>query len=290
MTERVGLIGWPVEHSVSPAMHNAAFEALGLDWRYDLLPVKPGELASELPLLIEQGYRGFNVTVPHKMEALALTQSKDSAAQAVGAANTLVKLEAGSLWAVNTDMSGFWRDLVEHEVARPPADALILGTGGSARAVAFALLIWGWRVHVLSRDDARARSFAGSLRDSQTESLQKVAGDFRVDVLPRTELGARAGQVKLVVNCTPVGMWPQSDASPWPDDVPIPTDSTVYDLVYNPPRTALMAQAEAAGARAIGGLGMLVQQGGLAFELWTQREPPLGVMRAAAKRAVSEVR
>jgi shikimate dehydrogenase len=279
VTERVGLIGWPVEHSVSPAMHNAAFEALGLDWRYDLLPVRPGELGRDLRELVEQGYRGFNVTVPHKVEALGLAQNVDAAAKVIGAANTLTVREGGDLWAVNTDAPGLWRDLNERAVAQPPADALILGTGGSARAVAYALLTGGWRVHVLSRELERAEAFA-----REFEPVGTIAP------LQRRNLPSLVAESALIVNCTPVGMWPHADASPWPDEAPIPSASTVYDLVYNPPRTVLMAQAEVAGARAIGGLGTLVWQGALAFELWTGQEPPLDVMRAAAERALAGVR
>lgn len=279
MTERVGLIGWPVEHSVSPAMHNATFEALGLDWRYDLLPVRPGELGRDLRAFVEQGYRGFNVTVPHKVEALALAQNVDAAAEAIGAANTFVVREGGGLWAVNTDAPGLWRDLNERAVAQPPAEALILGTGGSARAVAYALLTGGWRVRVLSRELERAGAFA-----------REFAAVGTIAPLQRGNLRSHVAESALIVNCTPVGMWPHAAASPWPDDVSIPSGTTVYDLVYNPPRTVLMAQAEAAGARAIGGLGMLVWQGALAFELWTGQEPPLDVMRAAAERALAGVR
>jgi len=276
VTERVGLIGWPVEHSVSPAMHNAAFEALGLDWHYDLLPVRPGAVERDLSELVKQGYRGFNVTVPHKQMVMALVDRQSEGARRIGAANTLIVGLDGELHAANTDAPGFWADLSEHGVSHPPADALILGTGGSARAVSYALLSEGWRVRILSRDDARAEEFARS------------RGDERARALPRADLAARAPEMALVVNCTPVGMWPQVDASPWPQEVPIPRGAAVYDLVYNPARTALMTQAEAAGARAIGGLGMLVRQGAIAFQLWTGHEPPLDVMRAAAEKSLRE--
>lgn len=274
MAARVGLIGWPVEHSVSPAMHNAAFEALGLDWRYDLLPVRPGSLGEALPALVAQGYRGFNVTVPHKQEALALSSTRSEAAQAIGAANTLVRGNDGALHADNTDAPGFWVDLLAHDAGTPPGKALIMGTGGSARAVTHALITGGWQVHIHSRDPERARQLTRSMGSDRVQPFSH---------------GDDAAQLNLIVNCTPVGMWPAVDESPWPEGVPIPPDVTLYDLVYNPDRTALMAQAEAAGARAIGGLGMLVEQGAIAFALWTGQQPPRDVMRAAAEHALIQV-
>lgn len=267
MTERVGLIGWPVEHSVSPAMHNAAFAALGLDWRYDRLPVRPGRLKRDLNRLLRAGYRGFNITVPHKQDAIRLPHVAEieGAAADIGAANTLTVLPNGKLRASNTDWQGFAGDLRAHGVETSEAVCLILGTGGAASAVAYALRKLG----------ASSIRFVSRTPDSPA-------------ALRYQDLGTLEEIPTLIVNCTPVGMWPDVGASPWPDSVPIPRGAILFDLIYNPPVTRLMHQAEQAGARAIGGLEMLVRQGALSFEQWTGLAPPLDVMERAARLALQE--
>lgn len=268
MTERVGLLGWPVEHSVSPPMHSAAFAALGLDWRYDLLPVPPEELEDRLPALIAEGYRGFNVTVPHKNAILSVGGVRfrvDDAVMEIGATNTLTVEADGWVHAANTDWQGFADDLRAHGVEVAGRRCLILGTGGSARAVA----------HALRRMDAGRVTF-----------VSRRPGWLARRTIPYGKLGRVAPTVDLIVNCTPVGMSPHVDASPWPEDVPLPEDAVLYDLIYNPPVTRLIAQARAAGLQTIGGLGMLVRQGALAFERWTGLRPPLEVMEQAARQAL----
>jgi len=269
MTERVGLIGWPVAHSVSPAMHNAAFGALGLDWQYDLLPALPERFAAAVAAWVAAGYRGFNVTIPHKGAALRLPQVRaiSPAAEAIGAANTLTVEPDGSLAADNTDWRGFADDLAAGGIAVEGARCLVLGTGGSARAVIYALRAGGAvAITAISRQPGGRDGAAGY-------------GD-----LARLAPGA-----DLVVNCTPTGMSPDVAASPWPEDVPFPGGAALVDLIYNPPVTRLMADAQAAGARTVGGLGMLVRQGALAFERWTGIAPPLAIMLEAARHALQQV-
>lgn len=269
MTERAGLIGWPVAHSVSPAMHNAAFGALGLDWQYDLLPAPPERFAAAVAAWVAAGYRGFNVTIPHKGAALRLPQVRaiSPAAEAIGAANTLTVEPDGSLTADNTDWRGFADDLAAGGIAVEGARCLVLGTGGSARAVIYALRAGGAAViTAISREPGRRDSAAGY-------------GD----------LARLAPSADLVVNCTPAGMSPDVAASPWPEDVPFPGGAALVDLIYNPPVTRLMADAQAAGARTVGGLGMLVRQGALAFERWTGIAPPLAIMLEAARHALQQV-
>lgn len=269
MTERVGLIGWPVAHSVSPAMHNAAFGALGLDWQYDLLPAPPERFAAAVAAWVAAGYRGFNVTIPHKGAALRLPQVRaiSPAAEAIGAVNTLTVEPDGSLAAGNTDWRGFADDLAAGGIAVEGARCLVLGTGGSARAVIFALRAGGAAViTAISRQPGGRDGAAGY-------------GD----------LARLAPAADLVVNCTPAGMSPDVAASPWPEDVPFPGGAALVDLIYNPPVTRLMATAQAAGARTVGGLGMLVRQGALAFERWTGIAPPLPVMLEAARHALQQV-
>ncbi|MGQ9889497.1 MAG: shikimate dehydrogenase [Aggregatilineales bacterium] len=272
---RVGLIGWPVTHSLSPAMHNAAFAALGLaDWRYDLLPVPPDIVGHSLRTLRgEGGYLGVNVTVPLKEKVLAHTQP-DDLARAVGAANTI---DFRTNVSTNTDVAGLISDLEANRIALLGTRALVLGAGGAARAAVFGLVRAGASVVVANRTMARAQAMLANLA---------LAANVRgVEALPLEE--AAAAQPGLIVNCTPVGMWPQVDSCPWPDDIPFPEGAVVYDMVYRPARTRLMALAEAHGGRAIGGLGMLVRQGAAAFTLWTGQAAPFDVMLAAAQAALA---
>jgi shikimate dehydrogenase len=274
MTERVGLLGWPVAHSVSPAMHNAAFQFLRLDWRYDLLPVPPDRFAEEVARLVAAGYRGFNVTIPHKAAALRLPQVKTvtPAARAIGAANTLVALPAGTLRADNTDWRGFADDLLSQKIAVAGTTCLVLGTGGGAQAVTHALAQRGARQIVLVSRSPRPQTDGGPLAG------WPVAG--------YDALAALAPEADLIVNCTPVGMFPHVKESPWPQEVPFPSRAVLYDLVYNPRKTRLMRQAKAAGAQALGGLGMLVRQGALSFEQWVGISPSLVIMAGAAQAAL----
>jgi shikimate dehydrogenase len=273
-TYLTGLIGWPVEHSISPAMHNAAFETLALPWRYGLLPTRPDAVESVLAGLQAHGYRGANVTVPHKQAVMAYLDKIDPAAEAVGAVNTIVVRRDG-LAGYNTDGYGFVASLRERGFEVEGRRALVLGSGGAARSVVCALVQAGCQTTIHNRTLQRAHILAGDL--ARIGARPPVAASL-------TELDL--GTYSLLVNGTSVGMWPQDDASPWPVTLPMPDHWTVFDLVYNPAETALMAQARAAGATVIGGLGMLVHQGAEAFKLWTGLEPPIDIMRAAAMAAL----
>lgn len=279
-TRLIGLIGWPVAHSLSPAMHNTAAAALGLDWVYVPLPVRPEAVATAVPALPALGFRGVNVTIPHKQAVIPFLDEVEPAAWAIGAVNTIVveavdKGPGTRLVGYNTDGAGFLADLQTMGVAVKGRDCLVLGAGGSARAVVYALLKAGGRLTVLARRPAQAGELAAD-----------VAPAGRVIIRPLAELpaAAAASHSPLILNTTPLGMAPQVDRSPWPDDLPFPTGAFVYDLVYNPAETKLMRQAQAAGCRASNGLGMLVQQGARAFALWTGHEPDVTVMRAAISR------
>jgi shikimate dehydrogenase len=275
MTEnRVGVIGWPVEHSLSPAMHNAAFAALGMtDWRYELVPVPPDIVAYSLRVLrTEGGYTGVNVTVPHKQAVMAHVRPDDRA-RALGAANTI---DFRNNTATNTDVAGLIGDLEAHRVPLKGENAIVLGAGGAARAAVYGLTLAGANVVVVNRTSQKANVMLADLALS--------ANIHSANVLPLEEAAQR--DVSLIVNCTPVGMWPHVDASPWPEDVPIPHGVTLYDTIYRPERTRLMEQVESAGGQAIGGLGMLVRQGALSFEIWTGVVPPFDVMLDAAQLAL----
>lgn len=273
---KVGVIGWPVTHSISPAMHNAAFEALGLrDWRYELAPVPPDIVRQSLRTLRDEGgFIGVNVTVPLKEAVLPFVRP-DERARAIGAVNT-IDFRDGS--GTNTDVVGLIEDLRAHDVTLAGAQVVVLGAGGAARAAVYGLAKAGAQVVVVNRTSQRAQVMLAD--------LTLAAGVQNAEV--RTLDEAVEMQPGLIVNCTSVGMWPKIDESPWIEGVPFPAHATLYDMVYRPARTKLMRQAEAAGGQAIGGLGMLVRQGAAAFRLWTGRDAPVEVMFTAARQALGE--
>ena len=273
-TQVVGVIGWPIEHSVSPPMHNAAFRALGLDWCYVPLPVEPGKVSGVLQAIRTLGMRGINATVPHKQSLLSLVDELTPAARAIGAVNTVVVREDGCL-GHNTDAQGFLRALRESDFEPEGCSALVLGAGGASRAVVYALVSVGAHVTVLNRTSEKARALATDFGPVNPEAyLESGALDAETVAQVATDLD-------LVVNTTPLGMWPHTDATVWPAGVGLPSGALFYDLVYNPRETLLMRQAKEAGSRAVDGLGMLVHQGAEAFALWTGQEPPVDIMYRA---------
>ena len=273
-TQVVGVIGWPIEHSVSPAMHNAAFRALGLDWCYVPFPVAPLRVGQALQGIVALGLRGINVTVPHKQALLSLVDELTPATRAIGAVNTVIVKE-GAMTGHNTDAGGFLRALREADFAPEGCSALVLGAGGAARAVVYALTSVGAEVTILNRTPERASALAREFAQVN-ESASLDAGLLDVEALSH-----KAPGVQLIVNTTPLGMWPEVESSPWPDEMPFPACDLLFDLVYNPRETRLMRRARDAGAFAADGLGMLVHQGAEAFELWTGMQPSVEVMYAA---------
>ena len=270
-----GLIGWPVEHSQSPAMHNAAFAAAGLDGRYVLLPVAPERIAEAVIGLRALGFRGANVTVPHKQAVIPFLDALTPEARAIGAVNTIVVQKDGALLGTNTDAAGFWEDLrAQNVILSPTEKTMVLGAGGSARAVVYALASHDIPVQVLARRPEQATNLVTSLQEHLPATAQLSAHAW-------PQIRQLAPQTRLIVNCTPVGMSPHTNATPWPDALPFLPQHIVYDLIYNPRQTVLMAQARAAGARAHHGLGMLVRQGARAWTLWTGQTAPVAVMQAA---------
>jgi shikimate dehydrogenase len=292
-TQLVGLMGWPVEHSLSPAMHNAAFEALGLNWRYVPLPVEPGRIERAVRGLAALGFRGANVTVPHKQAVVAALSTIGPSARALGAANTLVigrgATHAPTIAGFNTDTKGFVGAL--RQGGFEPEDggnAVVVGAGGAARAVVFGLLWSGsGEITVLNRAPERAQTLVTDLGRRPRDAARLHALPLTVKTLFESTRAA-----DLLVNATTVGMWPHVDGCVWPGGVPIPSHLTVFDLVYNPLETRLLRQARRSGARAIDGLGMLVRQGALAFGLWTNQglelEEIAARMRAACEQASKE--
>lgn len=290
-TQLVGLIGWPVEHSLSPVMHNAAFKALGLPWCYLPLPVPPGQVEAAVRGLAALGFRGANVTVPHKRSVMMALKLVTPSAQSLGAVNTLVigrNVEgAVAMAGYNTDSMGFIGALRQGGFEpEDEGDAVVVGAGGAARAVVFGLLWSGsGRIQVLNRTLEHAQALLADLG-------QDPGYASRLRALPLTPetLVESARAASLLVHTTTVGMWPHVDGSVWPGGVPIPSHLTVFDLVYNPLETRLLGQVRRSGARAIDGLGMLVRQGALSFDLWTNQgldiDEIAALMRAACERAL----
>lgn len=256
-------------------MHNAAFAALGIEARYEALDVPSAALPDALARLAEPDCYGANVTVPHKVAVMALLEVLTPEAQAVGAVNTLIQHQ-GRLVGHNTDASGFLRALRE-DAGFEPAGALacVLGAGGAARAVVYALLGAGARVALHNRTEAKAAALA-----------REFAPLGPLELLSAAELERRLSSCDLLVNATSVGMGERDpDVSPLPPGA-LPARGLVCDIVYRPARTRLLREAEAAGLATQNGLPMLVYQGAEAFARWTGAAAPVPVMMAAARRAL----
>jgi shikimate dehydrogenase len=271
-TRVVGVIGWPVEHSLSPAIHNAAFAALGMSWVYVPLPVPPGRVAEALGGLLALGLAGANVTMPHKTEVAELIEQRSEDAARLRAVNTIV-IGPDGLSGHNTDAPGFDR-FVRRDAGFDPAgkSALLFGAGGAARACALALARGGLAdVTVALRDPARARELR--------ETLEGL--DTRLSVVSFDDAAGRG--VDLILNATPLGA--HGEELPLP---PLGPEVLAVDLLYRPAVTPLQTAARAAGGSAFGGLGLLLHQAALSFELWTGQPAPLDVMSAAALAEIAE--
>lgn len=287
-----GLVGWPLEHSRSPAIHQAALQDLSLQGDYQLFPVEPlpqGRARLEQLLDRMRGGRlqGLNVTIPWKQDIQSFVDTVSPTAKVVGAINTLAS-EQGKIAGDNTDAPGFLADAqrcfphlfsarTRREEKAPLA--LVLGAGGSARAVVYALLGEGWRVVVAARRLEQAQTIKRDLSALTLSVMETVP--LSVDSIASL---VRARCIDFIVNATPLGMAPNVDPSPWPQGVPFPDGAALYDLVYNPPETNLVRTARRFGLAAITGGGMLVEQAALSFERWTGLPAPRHSMAQAFRK------
>lgn len=276
-TGLLGVIGYPVEHSSSPAMHNAALARTELDFAYLPFAVPPDRVA-EVPVAMRTlGIRGLNVTVPHKVAVMEGLDEISEEARAIGAVNTIANRD-GHLTGYNTDAEGVIASLrLDGGLDVLPAAVVLLGAGGAARAILYALLQAEEvkEITLLNRTLDKAEALAADLDP----------GSRRVRVgTPGT--GAAIREAGLLINATSVGMHPGPEASPLPDPSVLHDRLTVLDIVYKPRRTRLLAQAEEAGAATVDGLGMLVHQGARAFEIWTGVPAPVEEMKQALLRRV----
>ena len=306
----LGLIGYPLGHSLSPKLHNAALSYCDLQGEYSLFPIEPDDVQNLKGLLgrVRSGeITGLNVTIPHKQHVIPLLDEITETAQAIGAVNTIY-LRNKKLIGDNTDAPGFLADLKrflrqaqsstlaprsgrEPTGARWPGahlpwravpgsagvgnrkSAIVLGAGGSARAVVYALLKDGWNV-VLA---ARRIEQAGQLADS--------FNNCDIHITDSTLSNIELSPIALIVNATPVGMSPNMDQSPWPGNIPFPQHALIYDLVYNPSQTKLVKDARTQGLSAITGRGMLIEQAALAFQLWTGKQVSQEIMLSAMEES-----
>ncbi len=310
---RVGLIGRPLDHSRSPAMQQAAFDALHLDITYELWDTSSGDLRKRIESLRQPGMLGANVTIPHKLAVATYLDSSASTARSLaGAVNTIVREESPHgvrLIGHNTDSTALLRILDEQRVWRPELRALVLGAGGAAQAALGVILLRGGLPWVAARKRSAARLALEALYARRAEASERAAGTSAMSAsgvfptgafappdhlkgfalaLDDTETLARAlAETRLLINATPIGTR-DSQAAPIPIDLlrRLPRDAFILDLVYNPPETALVRAAHAIGLRATGGLSMLLYQGAEAFTLWTGHEAPLAIMRSALEASL----
>ena len=278
MKQQIALFGYPLSHSISPAFQQAALDSLSIEASYTARPTPPEGLASEVEKLRTDDHLGANVTIPHKELIREYLDCLDPWAETVGAVNTIVKKD-GRLVGHNTDGYGFLRSLEERGGFCPEGrSVLLLGAGGAARAAVFALAESGaGKVLIANRTVERGNALASEVRGLSLD----------VDSIPMHEAGKAAGLVDLIVNATSMGMEPGANAGLSPlDSADINPRALVYDMVYTPQQTPLMEAALQAGAKALGGLWMLVYQGAAAFEMWTAREAPVDLMYEAGLRAL----
>jgi shikimate dehydrogenase len=261
---RACLFAHPAKHSLSPAMHNAALEVLGIAARYEARDVPPESLEAQFLALRTSNLWGVNLSIPHKEAALGLVDSVSVEARAMGAINTVVK-RGGELHGLNTDAPGFMAALLEGGCHPSKLQVVVLGAGGASRGVCWALQQAGAQVHLWNRSPARAR---------------QLCNEFGLNFVSDIDLEQSVRASSLLVNTTSVGLDNPLE-SPLPDSV-LPNSGWVCDIVYRPLETKLLKDARARGLTGIDGLGMLVHQGALALNAWTGRDAPVDVMRKAA--------
>jgi shikimate dehydrogenase len=264
-TRVAGVIGHPVRHSLSPALHNAAYRALGLDWTYVAFDVADGAAPAALDAMRVLGIAGLSVTMPHKAAVADACDECSEHASTLRSVNTVTRLDDGRLRGDSTDGEGFLRALADAKVEVDDADVLVLGAGPAARAVVLALGEAGARVKVCAR---------------RAQPAQAVARLVNAEVVAWHDRALIVAGTPIIVNATSVGMAPDEDSPVAPES--LRAGQVVADLVYHPLETPLLRAARAAGAHTVDGLGMLAHQAALQVVAWTGADPPVEVMRAAA--------
>jgi shikimate dehydrogenase len=278
-TRVCGIIGDPIEHTLSPVMQNAAFREMGLDYIYLPFKVAEGNLSEAIDGLRALNMAGINVTIPHKVVVMPLLDDIDGLAGYIGAVNTIVN-QGGSLKGYNTDASGFYQALTANKIVVSKKKIVILGAGGASRAIAFILADKGAELTILNRSLDSAQTIAERV-------FQALRTEIKVGKLTVKNLEPVLDEADILVNTTSLGMSPDLTETPVPARL-LKKELVVFDIIYNPLKTRLIKEAEKEGARVLNGLEMLVRQGAAAFELWTDLKAPIEVMRKAARDAMEE--
>lgn len=279
----LGLIGWPLSHSKSPVIHSSALKAMDLPGRYGLYPIHPSDQEGLLRVVDEVrrgNLTGINVTIPHKQKVMPLLDEISTNARSIGAVNTIFR-QGKKLIGENTDATGFLCDLNTHfsDLSNRSINVIVLGAGGSARAVVCALVKVASKIFVAARRPDKAKSLV-----EDTFSGRSGLAIVSPILLDEISLKDITGSIDLIVNATPVGMHPNVDASPWPVGLPLPVGCCVYDLIYNPPETRLIKLAIKQGLGHTNGIGMLIEQAALSLEIWTGMPVPRDAMWSAIRQ------
>jgi shikimate dehydrogenase len=272
-TRICGVIGDPIEHTLSPIMHNTAFEAQKLDYVFLAFKVKSQELENAVNGMRALSIRGLNVTMPHKSSILKYLDRIDLSAQIINSVNTILNRE-GKLFGFNTDGVGAVKALRENGVELNGRKVLLLGAGGAARAIAYAIARESDELAVLNRTLKQAQDLAKLLEKTANKKI--VAG-----ALTPKEIQLNLQDSDILINATSIGMKPKSIESPVPPKL-LRSNLAVMDIVYNPIETQLAKDAKTAGAKVVSGVEMLIYQGAASFEIWTGKTAPVEVMRQAA--------
>ena len=271
------MIGDPIEHTMSPAMHNAAFIQMGLDYVYVPFKVKKEGLGQAIDGMRGLNIRGLSVTIPHKVAVIPLLDKLDPLVEKIGAVNTITN-DDGVLTGSNTDAGGFLQALLARGIEPKGKRIVILGAGGASRAISFILAERGAHLAILNRRLERAEALAGRLSSfspQEVETMELVEASLN-EVLPAAD---------ILVNTTSVGMSPDVSGTPVPAEL-LKSDLVVFDIVYNPMGTRLLKEAKTVGAETISGVDMFVWQGALAFERWTGEKAPVDLMKREVIKAL----
>ncbi len=278
-TKVVGLIGNPVEHSISPLIHNSAFRKSNLDYVYVAHKVAEEHIEEATNGIKALEIEGVNVTIPHKTTVIRHIDSIQETANKIGAVNT-IKREGKQLKGFNTDGIGVLKSLKKEVGEIGDAKILLLGAGGAARAIGFTLADEGANLTISNRTDKKSEKLASEIRKKTSSEIKHIPQK-------KKELEKEIQNSEIIINSTSVGMFP-NEKETLIESESLHENLTVMDIVYNPPKTQLLKEAEKAGAKTISGLGMLVNQGAASFEIWTGKDAPVNAMWEAAEEALKE--